>query len=780
MNGNGTGYTASDIAQTLMVHRTSVIRRAEKEKWPYENGSNRMKRYLLVGLPPEVQTAMVTTLPHVPADLIPSLAPEAALYAAARLNGMEEFSFAPAVPSNGGNGKHHGQMPATNMASKSLSVPPFNKGIATSMPDWSPETAVGPDVIRDPRVGRLVRIVQEAQRVPLTWAHGKRKWVEAVAVKHDTTPSSVYRWLNDYEKKGLAGLKHTKSTRKQPKIWDDEAMDWWIGLCLKKEHRRVDKKQLYNILIEEASKRGWSVGSYSSALWWHKRKVSPQLLALQRGGVRALDNTLPPILRDYSDLQPFQILVGDQHKFDFWVVDEETGLVFRPEGYFWQDLRTRCFYGGAIDTKYDAYLMGMALRMGLRIFGAFDQIYTDWGMPERSRYIMGILRDMRAVGLEIGKETEIPTDQDLEDGETINPWVLLPGTHRKAIVRNAKAKMMEGSFNVIEQIMESHFRVPGHVHDLGGMKEENEVDDDEIQRLAKAGKLLTFYEFASTMFRAMDYYNKDKHHRGVLREWSWKPKPKTAAPLDCLRACYDAGWKPVRLSTQVVDVIFLPRASRTVDRGRITLHNERYEHDSLMDIPAGERLEVRYDPMDPEWISVFRGREFLCVASRVEYSSMRDRDLASRKIEEKGRRRKGFILEYRRLTSSVPDFIEYSQVPVLEKAAATMSKEQRSRARALAQLTRPMSEEELAAEVARIEAEAERIEKHDPARIRPVFRTEVQRYEWCLTCLGAGTGLEDADQGFVCQFEETMSAETREYWDLYKSTLNLTEKGAAA
>ena len=33
---------------------------------------------------------------------------------------------------------------------------------------------------------------------------------------------------------------------------------------------------------------------------------------------------------------------------DDWVVDEDMGEVLRPEGYFWQDLRTRCLYGGVM------------------------------------------------------------------------------------------------------------------------------------------------------------------------------------------------------------------------------------------------------------------------------------------------------------------------------------------------------------------------------------------------------------------------------------------------
>lgn len=726
-------YTAREIAGILGITKRAVCKMAADEGWPYLNGNNREKRFRVNTLPLDVQKALVKRV-HIPSDLLPDLAPEAALAAAERLS----------------------------IASL------YNKD--SSVGAWCGENMIGLDVIRDPRVVRAVKIVQEAQQVPKGWK--RRKWIQAVAGKHGVSFQTVYRWINTYEKKGLAGLKHTKCTKKKPRTWSPEAVDWWIGLCLKREHRRIDKIRLYAILTEEAAKQGWTVGSYNSALWWYRKRVTPQLLALQRGGVRALDNTLPPILRDYSDLKPFEIVVGDQHRFDFWVVDDESGQVFRPEGYFWQDLRSRCFYGGALDTKYDAYLMGLALRMGLKIYGPFEQIYTDWGKPERSRYIMGILKDMRAVGLNIGKEVDIPAKKTFKDGEIVNPMVLMPGTHRKAIVRNAKAKMMEATFNALEGILRSVFKVPGHVKKLAGLKEENEIDQAEIEALAGAGKLLSFWEFAETVFRAMDYYNKDKPHRGVLREWAWKPKPNQATPMDCLRACHaEEGWKPVRMSNATIDVIFLPRTTRSIDRGRIVFRNQYYEHEALIEIESGTRVEVRFDPLDRGWLAVFIEDEFLCLAEPVEYSSMKDHDLAGRKIEEKARKRKGFITEYRKLTSAVPDFLTYSQTAEVSRAATAISIEQRNKRKELAERCREMDPEELEARVCALEAATE--------ASRPIFSTARDRYRWILDELCSGGSLQDEDAVFMAEYEASMDHDARIYWEVYKEGIGLKKQGGA-
>jgi len=737
-------YTAVEIAEALGIGKRAVHKRATKEGWKAKviNGRGE-KRFMINDLPLDMQKKIVSSK-DISLDLLPILTPEVALIAAEKIAEGEESLFI------------------------------YNKGYKNSSKTWTDETALSLNDLKDPKLTRWARIVQEALDVPRGWK--KRKWIEAVAAKHETTFSTIYRYIKRYQKKGLSGLKHTKpAQRNNPRSWTPEAIEFWIGLCLKKSHRKTSKDGLYRLLEAEAHKRGWQIGSYESALWWYKKRATPQLLALQRGGVRALDNTLPPILRDYSDLAPFEILVGDQHRFDFWVVDEETGEVFRPECYLWQDLRTRCFYGAAFDRHYDAYLMGLALRMGMMIFGPFDSIYTDHGRPEESRYIMGIMKEMRSLGLFVQNTVDVPADLSGVDPEQINPCITLPGTHRKAIVRNAKAKMIENTNLVIEGILRNQFRVPGHVKKLGGNQEENEVDQKEIDRLTASGKLLTFREFVVTVFKAMDYYNAQKMHRGVLREWAWRPKPNSATPMDCLRACYAEGWRPVRLSQEAIDLIFLAKdpRSRIVDRGMISFRKELYKNDKLNRLHK-EEVTIRFDPFDPEWLLVFHNGTYVCRAEPVEYSSMKNRSLAVKKIEEKRRLRKSSIMEYRQLTSKVPDFTEYSKVPAAEKSAALIGKDikaQKARHEADKELYRERTAEELAAEVAALEAHGSKLKAHreKPLPARPShFMTEYDRYKWIVDYELAGGSLSDDDTEFKMAYETQMDEGEREHWQVVR------------
>jgi putative transposase len=748
-------WSTKEIAEALGKTERAVQRQSKKEGWEFifikgrggEGG--RSKRFKVADLPGEIQRALVSaqeslTLP----EELQTLAPEAQLEAHKKLMGINAFSASPSrmrreiLNPQGGLFKEH-------------------------LPEERP-FMLSPDVLEDPRVGEIAQIVQEAERVP---AGCKRsRWIDMVARRYGKAPATVYRYLQKYERAGLAGLKHRKRTRGQARSWTPEAIDFWLGLVLKKEHRKISKESLFECLQYEAAKRGWQIGGYRSALWWLDKRLTPQLLALQRGGVRALDNTLPPICRDYSDLKPFEILVGDQHRFDRWVVDDETGEVYRPEGYFWQDLRTRCFYGGAIAERYDCYLMGLALRIGLRRFGAFGSIYTDHGKPEESKYIAGILKGMRTLGMGMEQTLDIPADLSTADPEEMMCGIMLPGDHRKAVVRNAKAKMIEGTFNQLEAILRNHLKLPGDVKRIDACQEEQEIDHKEAEGLAIAGKLPTFREFVLAVYRAMDFYNSEKPHRGVLREWLWDPRPKKATPMQCLLMCYRQDrWRPRRLPDDAIELAFLPRNRRTVDRGRITFRNQRYEDEALMPLKRGERVEIRFDPLDPSFLLVFRGEEFLCRAEPLEYSSMKDQDLAGRKIAEKARRRAAFLGEYRALTSWVPDFREYSRVPAAERAAAIIGKAKREALRRIEEERerfRERTPEEL-------EAEVRQALDYRPARSRPIFTSERDRYQFVLDSLAQGAEVGEEDRDWMAEYEAKMNADTERYWSIYKDAIGL-------
>jgi len=126
---------------------------------------------------------------------------------------------------------------------------------------------------RDRRIGKILAILREVEAQPRDWAKGKDSWKERVAAKHKVAKGSIYRWIDKYGKRGIAGLEHRKSSREKPKAWTPEALDFWLGLCLIPQKRELSLKVLYEDLIHEAQLRDWHVGGWSSAKWWLVRRA---------------------------------------------------------------------------------------------------------------------------------------------------------------------------------------------------------------------------------------------------------------------------------------------------------------------------------------------------------------------------------------------------------------------------------------------------------------------------------------------------------------------------
>lgn len=743
-------YTAKQIAGIMNKSKRTIMRRAQKESWKHVSGKGNggdQKEYPLSDLPPDIQNSILLynkdngktseTL-----NMLPALSPSVASRALEILDPLPIPSFTEVVETRGERREAKG---------------------------WNPETAISEDDLRNPRIRRILAILREVDDMPRHWSKGKRKYIEAVAIKHSVTWPTIYKWMAKFEKKGIAGVRHTKSYKNEPRKWTPEAVDFWVGLCLKREHRHINRRDLYDILLVESDRREWNIGGYESANWWYEKKANPLLVAYRDGGARALDNMLPPVLRDYSDLSPFEILVGDQHRFDFWVVDDLTGEVFRPEGYLWQDLRTRMIYGAALDRRYDANLIGLALRIGMRVFGAFKSIYTDNGRPELSRYLTGILADIRSLGMAWETTDDYPMDILDTADEDINPCVIMPGTHKRAIVKNAKAKMIEGTFNHIEGILRSRFALPGNVKDLHGEIHAQDIDQAEVKRLAEQGKLPLASEFYITLYRAIDFWNREKHHRGLHRECAL-PKPKRVTPLSCLKACYEEGWRPVRISDDAADLIFLAKQKRVVRMGRIEFHGDYYEHDALLGLHK-QSVNIRYNPMEADVLLVFAGNKYICAAHPVEYSSMKDQDLASRKIHEKRSRRKEVADTFRSLTAPIPDFRQYSEIPAIEKVAALVGEEKRVRAIEAAAQNRVVTQEEIDAHIAKMEAgEPLPMKTKKPLPERPAyFIRESDRYFWIIEFEKCGGELAEEDSVFAQQYENSMSPAERDRWTFERS-----------
>ena len=235
--------TAIEIAELIGKTKRAVLKRSINENWQYTESvigrGGATKIFEIQNLPPDVQTAIAETGAGIPAEVIAEMVPEAQLAAAARVSSGDNLpvpAFCEVVVPEAGAGKNGG---------------PYNKGT-------DDEFAISADVLRDDRVGKMARIVQEAMH-PLP-GYSKSAWHRHVAIKHEIHPTTIYRNIRKYERAGIAGFKRIKRTRGESIAWDPEALEYWYGLCLKRNHRKLSKKALYASLSAEAEKRDGGSG----------------------------------------------------------------------------------------------------------------------------------------------------------------------------------------------------------------------------------------------------------------------------------------------------------------------------------------------------------------------------------------------------------------------------------------------------------------------------------------------------------------------------------------
>jgi putative transposase len=615
-------------------------------------------------------------------------------------------------------------------------------------------------------LGKILEMIDEAKKVP--FGVSKRAYIEKVAKKYGKGRSTLQRYIKIFRETGLAGLKELVSKKRDKKLmaWDVEAIEFMRGVYLAgvRDGNEISKEKAFEVVSREAKKKGWRVGSIASA-YRYLSSINPMLLKFAKGGRQALDN-LFYIARSYEDLRPFQVVVGDQHQFDFWVRDTENGEVFRPMGYFFVDAKTRVVYGFALSgRKYNAVTIGLALRMGLSIFGFCESIYTDNGKPEISKYIEGISKDLSSFGtkskdvIEMYKTEEgyyaIVDDKDevVDLAETVEDF------HRKAKPYNAKAKLVERFFRTFEGVL-ANLGVPGRVT-KNDVAENVKRSDARIKELVEAEKLLTYEEFILKVFEAVWVYNNRKHNS------------LGCSPIEKLVRCIkNEGFVPVfPAENQEIDKIFFARAKRKVHRGRVQINNVIYEADAelsqdnleagLWHLADNTEIEVRYNPFDISVAYAILPDNTERVLTPLTSGSMIDKETTKSLIARKRSMIKAVTQKYKKYISQIPDILEYSKVKSIKREKIE---------------NEYVSNEEIRERVKeRLDSVNSGISPIKPLRRKIIF-SSVERYEDILLREIRGEYLDEIDLDFKCRYEASMSDDKRKRWEFFRKLIAKTSE----
>jgi putative transposase len=575
---------------------------------------------------------------------------------------------------------------------------------------------------------------------------------ESLSREHGVSVSSIKRyvaWIN------ANGFQPKEKKPRPLAAWDAEALAYFKQFYLKvsRDAGRCTVRNAYQQTLLAAARNGWKVGSEPSA-YAHAREIHAALKLYVKGGSRALDN-LFYIARDLSNLRPFQIVVGDQHRFDFWVSDDQS-VYFRPECYLWLDMRTRLPYGIAFDRNYNTRTVLRALKMGVVNFGKFESTYNDNGAGEKSAVADYTIEQLQNYGMVFRDEGDLYRTESgayvVEGADGKMAGVARSRSEWKkqnrriyANVKNAKAKPIERFFSTLEQILRDMI-TPGLVIDTAGNAAAEEESARRLEWQKQNGYILPFEEFARRVIDAVDLYARRAH--GTLKR----------SPLEELKYAVEAeGWRQAKIEEDDIKYLFLERAYATVRDGRVTLAGRQFIGPDLTPemIRANrgnlaglsrQKVELRYDPDDLDagaWAIDPRNNQAISLTPVIPVAMLDDK-AASAALEWKRRNMKAVSETYRSMTTDAQTLFDPHKFKELTESRAVA---------AIAAPEPELSDDDFSALV----AEKITVEPNIRARQKIVFLTERDRYESLRVAHSSGQKISAADLAFMAEYESKMT-----------------------
>jgi putative transposase len=607
---------------------------------------------------------------------------------------------------------------------------------------------------------------------------------EALSVEFGVSVSSVKRYIKHIKSNGC----QPKAKKPRPPVaWDAEALEFFKVLYLKanREAGRYTVRDAYRRTVLKAKQEGWKIGSEQSA-YVHARDIHTTLRLYAKGGSRALDNMFY-IARDLSGLRPFQVIVGDQHRFDFWVADGD-GVYFRPECYLWLDMRTRLPYGIAFDRHYTTRTVLRALKMGVGKFGKFESTYNDNGAGEKSAVADYTIEQLQNYGMSFRDEGDLYRTEAGEyvvegiDGDDSKMMVNVVKSRAEwkkqnrrifANVKNAKAKPIERFFSTLEQILRDMI-LPGLVIDTTDDAATEEESSRRLEWQKQNGFILTFRDFACRVDEAINTYAHRVH--GTLRR----------SPLDELEhAIKVEGWRHTFIEKEDIKYLFLERAYATVRGDRVTLAGRQFIGPTLTQNMlranrgnlAGlnrKKVELRYDPDDLDagvWAIDPRNDQAISLTP-VTPIPMLDNDAAGAALGWKRRNMKAVRETYNSMTANALTLFDPERFRELNESRAVASAGELPVPLPLAP---PVQQQPLfsSEEFKVLVSKKITLEPITRTRAKPVYLSPRHRYEALLAARTANVKISADDIAFMAEFESTMTEQQQEY---FASQIRINQK----
>ena len=311
------------------------------------------------------------------------------------------------------------------------------------------------------------------------------------------------------------------------------------------------------------------------------KSVPEGVKVLGREGHKAFnDRCAPYIKRIYDEMQSNEWWIADNHTFDVMVRDK-SGKLHRPYLTAFLDARSGIFTGYYITYNPGSEATLIALRKGILEYGIPDNIYVDNGREFLTFDIGGL-----------GHRKKKPKNGE----ETFEP----PGVFKRlginmtnAIVRNAKAKIIERRFNDVKNGLSRLF----NTYTGGSVVEKPE----RLKYVLKKDAIYTDDEFQEYVDAILKYYFNMMEYDGPVAEDKGKLK------MDV----FNEHLIKRRVAAAEELNLMLMRSSRPQAVGRRGVHLDinggrlEYWNDELLMRHFGEKVYFRYNPNDLKEVRIY-------------------------------------------------------------------------------------------------------------------------------------------------------------------------------
>ena len=545
----------------------------------------------------------------------------------------------------------------------------------------------------------LVRIA--ACREALAAPRGeKAAYTAEAASKVGITPQQLYRDLARYKRALKSGKNLLEAMLPKwrgpgrPKALPSDLEAKVQAEFLKPTRPAIAK--VHRALVKECEKRGIPAPGYATI-----RRIVAEIpeaarVRHRRGKEAWRKTSMPKVNRDYTTLAPLELLSGDHHPVDLFVLHE--GKALRPWITTWMDLRTRVILGRAYSFQPNSWVIARALRHAILpkpppeadppgglapwpMCGVPRGIYVDNGKDYRSRHLEGKGKTFRfdlntqtkgvLAELGVGVEWAVDPNEAPLGGKKRN-------VHSRAY--SPWSKTVERWFGTFERDF-----MQGLVGWCGRSPAER---PEKLAGELKRGKLMTFEEFCREADRWIveEYHQRPHHGQGM----GGKSPAET----------WDGLEKEIRLPRErTLDLLLMKVEGRTVHPSGIRLNNYFYWNEKLA-LHVGERVDVRYSSEEAGRILVFRGTDFLCEATEARLYGFDASAGDLKEIAARQRRAERLTLEYREMLeekAAEPDevarhFKKAAGQARLERAATERQKAHEKHVTLITQLEKAASE----------------------------------------------------------------------------------------